>query len=670
MYRIPSFLGRRVQGCFYGWVILSNHPHNDMWSLWNPKTSKTIRLPRLIPKKGDRGSSSLRQCCLSSPPDDHGSIFMLTIKEYTIAFCRLDCKRKRLKWVEMSYAKQMKNITGGYDGFLHSLTCCNGKVYALNSVRSNGFVIQIDIVVKGTEVVISLLPYVEHHPSYYINDRLASVSFLKGCCTELFYIELSFVKEDHVETKTVGDVDVFKLDTTDIRWEKLEDLKDAAFFLDLTHGGYSAFYSPAIGSELGGYVHFLDRSGLVINSYDVKNKTIALSSMPTRHTSMLERRLQGDHGEIKFKQEEDSGNDEVDSKLRLVDIPLDVLKTIMELCFGVEYLNFRATCKKCQIAAPMIRWSKGEYSLVSPWLMVLDKERGVISFTDPMFGDKYYIKTPKELIGDMVIHCSLGGWVLIRRRTREGTREGSLMFYNPFTSDIRVLPPVPHLDTCSFSAPPTSSDCVVVGFTFTPRSRKWRVYVHFVAGESLWIGFDLSFCDDDLPSFHSGTQWHEYLYALYYDGGLGFVHTQPTIGTYVQISACFKGPRSSCRSPKQHFLMKCDDPFLVVLVIVGEFGECVEVFKLNGSYEWEKTESLGRDTIYICGKACLCIEAKTPEMANRIYFPCVRSENRKIVFYSLETRRYHTSDVEESFGDFMGTQHHLDQHVWIEPCWS
>ncbi|MFS7908838.1 hypothetical protein Hanom_Chr01g00087791 [Helianthus anomalus] len=44
MYRIPSFLGRNIKGCFYGWLVLSIHPHNDMWSLWNPKTSKTISL--------------------------------------------------------------------------------------------------------------------------------------------------------------------------------------------------------------------------------------------------------------------------------------------------------------------------------------------------------------------------------------------------------------------------------------------------------------------------------------------------------------------------------------------------------------------------------------------------------------------------------------------------
>ncbi|KAI3683817.1 hypothetical protein L1987_84332 [Smallanthus sonchifolius] len=156
---------------------------------------------------------------------------------------------------------------------------------------------------------------------------------------------------------------------------------------------------------------------------------------------------------------------------RLLNIPFDVLKTVMECCVGVEYLNFRTTSKQCRLVAPMIHWS-----------------------------------------------------------------------------DIRELTDTPYLDSYCFSAPPTSSDCMVVGITTFP-------------------------------------EWH------------------------------------------------------LLLVIVGEFGEPVEVFKLNDSTEWEKTESLGRHVIYIGDKTCLCIEAKTPVMANKIYFPRVHSENRKIVFYSLETRR-------------------------------
>lgn len=111
----------------------------------------------------------------------------------------------------------------------------------------------------------------------------------------------------------------------------------------------------------------------------------------------------------------------------------------------------------------------------------------------------------------------------------------------------------------------------------------------------------------------------------------------------------------------------------LLLVIVGEFGESIEVFKLNDSTEkWEKIDGLGRHMIYICGQTCLCIKAKTPEMENKIYFPRLRSGNGKIVFYSLETNRYQTfndRDIEENFGDFFGTKHHLYPHAWIEPSW-
>lgn len=148
---------------------------------------------------------------------------------------------------------------------------------------------------------------------------------------------------------------------------------------------------------------------------------------------------------------------------------------------------------------------------------------------------------------------------------------------------------------------------------------------------------------------------------MYNIGGLAFIDTENQDYT-VQESP------SSLRCTKQNFLMRRDQHLL--LVVASEFGESVEVFKLNDSREWEKVESLGRHAIFVSGKACLCVEAKSPEMENKIYFSRLHSVNSKIVFYSLETRRYHTWNVEESFGDFMGTKHNLNPHVWIEPSWS
>ena len=79
-------------------------------------------------------------------------------------------------------------------------------------------------------------------------------------------------------------------------------------------------------------------------------------------------RLEDGHGEAKCtidsKQEEDQRvvrsvtHNEVEYRgWHLLNLPVDILETIMEHCVGVEYMNFRATCKRCHLAAPPIKWS-------------------------------------------------------------------------------------------------------------------------------------------------------------------------------------------------------------------------------------------------------------------------------------------------------------------------
>ena len=141
--QIPELLEKRVRGCSFGWVILSSHPLNNKWSLWNPVTSKIISLPTLILEDGQY--ESIGDCCLSAPPDDPTSILLLTrTDKSTFVFCRLDKKRKKFRWTEMSYARQLKRLT--HDGELvHSLTSCNGKVYALSTDAGfSKFVIHVD----------------------------------------------------------------------------------------------------------------------------------------------------------------------------------------------------------------------------------------------------------------------------------------------------------------------------------------------------------------------------------------------------------------------------------------------------------------------------------------------------------------------------------------------
>ncbi|KAJ0958280.1 hypothetical protein HanPSC8_Chr01g0037191 [Helianthus annuus] len=683
--QIPELFGRCIRGCFHGWVILSsNHPHNVMWSLWNPVTSKTICLPPLVLKDGD--FESIKQCCLSSPPSDPTSVLMLTrTKTPTIVFCRLDRKRKRLRWKEMTYAKQLRSITGD-DGFLHCLTCCNGKVFALSS--GGRIVIQFDIVVKDKEVVISLLAFGKL-PLPFNNGCSTMKSFLRGFCNDLFHIKLGF--DDEMAKTTPGVVYLYKLDVTNMIWEEMEDLKDAIFFLDLAHD-CSVFYRDAIAQELGGYIHILGEVGSkVIYSYDVKDKTISLSSMSyleqSTRLSLWECWLHGgDQGEIEcgtdFKPADEImeipvRDDKVDisdtrnEETHILNIPPDVLRTILtEFCGCVEYLNFRATCKHFQLAAPIIRWSEETslrrsqiYSLNSPWLLVFDKHRGIITFTDPMFGDKYFIKTPQKLIGDLRIYCSRYGWLLLYKLNGPG----EMFFFNPFTKDIHELPNAPYLDSLFFLAPPTSPNCMVAGLS---ASLPMNFFIYSLTSESSsWARYRMGFGDTTPHSFLFSTIFATCTFALN-QGALNLISANDESNVFWNAVVA-EAPRGSIA---QYYLANCNEHLLLV-VMDDELGENVEVLEMKFStQEWVKIDSIGRHMICISGTTCFCMEAKTPEMENKIYFPRLHSKYGNIVFYSLETRRYHTFNgrniIEECLKDFIGTKYHVYPHAWIQPSWS
>ncbi|GJX50922.1 hypothetical protein Tco_0277767 [Tanacetum coccineum] len=495
--QIPELLRKRIRGCFHGWMILSRHPDNVIWFLWNPMTSKTIRLPPLVLKDGFE------------------SIVLL------------ERKKKRLRWIEIPFNKQLMSLIGDDDAILHCLTYCNGKLYALTRSDRQICVIHFDIMVKDDgKVVINLSQFVER-PSYHLNNGCTCTRyFLKGGCRELFYISLGF---DSEETERLLNVYLFKLDMNSMIWKEIEDLKDAMLFVDLHHH-CSVSYIPAIDLELAGYVHILGKEGKVIYAFNTKDKTMSLSSIsylvPTNHLSFWEYRLRGDHGEIKCSTDFKRGNKEDETVVRsvrnemvdiniktneiheekkeshLLNIPFDVLKTIMEHCVGVEYLKFRATCKHLHLAAPMIQWSNKTtlkrwktYSLVSPWLMVFDNHHGIITFTEPMFGDKYYIKTPEELIDTLF--------------------------------------------------------------------QVWNVDIHFVNKESSWRRYRTDFGNIIPQSFQFPTFYGQDIYTL--DEGRLSVYRKMKEGLCSWENVVAKSP-SCCGSSARYFLVKCDQLLLLISV--------------------------------------------------------------------------------------------------------
>ncbi|KAJ9539659.1 hypothetical protein OSB04_026165 [Centaurea solstitialis] len=718
-----------VHGFCHGWMILSNYPKFVMWSLWNPATSKLIRLPPLPQYKDDSGS--IESCCLPSPPGDPSSILLLTrSKKPNFVFCRLvKTKKSRSRlWTEMSYANQLKRITGGSEATigLGGLTCCNGKVYALSFDSFS--VVQIDIkVVKDKQVVISILPFQKYPTPYY--HTLAHFCELKGIGTELFAIAGRFDAPARVYLFKLDTATITTHDDHDTTWEEINDLKDAVFFVDL-YNTVPVSYIPAVALGLGGYVHVRDDYRTIIHSFHVKDKTLLILPMDCLHrafrVTMWEYRglEAGNDRQIKctndHKQQQEEDKEKINDgpmvvltrsssytgESRLVDVPFHVLEMIMELCVGIEYINFRATCKRCHLAAPRIHWRNKtalrklqKYSLVSPWLMVVEQVNGgagIMSFTDPISGDKYFMKVRLPGVASLnynennSISCSKFGWLLFYTRSSSDLgNHHQLVFFNPFTNDVRKLPRTPphYLKNLCFSAPPTSgTNCMVVGFSIQARTAYILRYVYEQEDQLVWHRFDVDgFGRAAYPSylpcqardvydycFHFPTFHGRDLYALCYKGQL-VVFKDMREGNFSQpevVSA--EPPRCLELYVPQYFLMERDRYLL--LVIVDKFGGDPQLFQFNDlTKQWNQIESLERHVIFIGDATCVCVEAKTPKMQNKIYFP--RFKDGKLIFYSLETSTYHTFDGklvsrEEASGPgrFPSTRH-LSLHAWIEPTW-
>ncbi|GKD23717.1 hypothetical protein Tco_1225420 [Tanacetum coccineum] len=251
-------------------------------------------------------------------------------------------------------------------------------------------------------------------------------------------------------------------------------------------------------------------------------------------------------------------------------------------------------------------------------------------------------------MGDIIVHYSRYGWLLIEK---DGVPR-RMMLFNPFTSDIRELPLEYNLDGCCLSAPPTSKDCMLVGCNL-----QWHgLFSIYYLGQEQFLRRSHLKPGGDLPySFRFPTFHDKDIYALSNDGRLGVIR-EIDEEEYTLETVVAKPPGCVGSS----FLVECEQHLL--LVIVGTLEESVDLFKLNDlTKEWEKLDGLGKHTIYIAD-TCFCIEAKTPETENKIYFSGLH--NGKIVFYSFETLSYHTSDGENikgSLQNFLGTK-----YPWIK----
>lgn len=596
-------------------------------------------------------------CILSSPPSNTEST--LYIFDSSRLFVYL-CKLRDGEWIALNFHEEFDvdelEEMDAEPNILFRPVFCNGNLYA---VTQFGDLVLVDLVnVKLVYLDITV-------PDHYIH-------YLVESCGELFAINIHYGGIAHYD---VTAVEVYRLDFSQMSWTKAERFKDRALFV-----GYNCcFCYAAIDSKFeGNHVYFVspDRKSLCsfngedgsvsfpLPCFDSSAKEEALETvsamMGTRLNGLKEK---GIHVINTQEQEEDEKDCEVkenengvgvfkkknhtEQEQQLLDIPPEIIGVIVRHLTLVDYMHFRAVCRMTRSIAPPNQWSINAINRhsVSPWLMCIRKD-GFCSFIDPQYGDKYFINLPDSLSEYSILY-SKDGWLLMSKSPNR------VLFCNPFSKEI-IQRPNDDSSFIGFTASPTSSDSVVYKF----ESRR-AGFCHPGKWEWEGVGFEneYNFYLSSTPLFYKGAY-----YCLDRKGYLGILEKQEDGLFYWET---FDELELPCESFHQIFLVGCNGD--VLQVFVGHARSWVRVFKLNRAKRaWECIESLGKHTLYLSRSYSFSRIVKTPELENKIIFPIFCGQS--IVFYSLDTKSFHSFGSKNTMVNFYSTREYL-QCCWIEPRW-
>ncbi|GKV43383.1 hypothetical protein SLEP1_g50681 [Rubroshorea leprosula] len=665
----PELHGKEVQAYYHGWFILLDKENQQRWiwslwyqekrySLWNPLTFESINLPPLTLK----AKREIGFCILSSPPGNPDSMLILyETKDPSLIFFRIGIAIGYKQWIHQT----IKLMLDKYD-VLTNPVICNRTLYCHTFSRPK--LVKIELGMPDFRLPLTL--FEECIPSFG-EDSIMFSNYMIESCGELFLIYL--VKRASVDGQQsplqVISVEVFGLDFSAMVWNKVESIKNRAFFVSVI----SSFSCP-VTSLPESHIYFTLPMDKSLYSFNMDDKTVSVSlagpNFPISCCSpiwimadlRLTNILRQSKGDIQVERKEIQlpKNREIvkHGKLEQVDgdfvkLPLDVLFAIGKCLAPHDYLNFRSVNKRFRMSAPPIRWTSAAlegfegYNFLLPWLMLCRKGDSICSFID-LWGAKYPLVIPNNQLKNVTRCYSREGWCLMLQG------EHSIFLWNPFAEKIILLPDLPWegrtIHCFGFSS---SIDCVVlIGVTTYGYDCIDYIFLEEGRWNSLHASLDLF-----VLAGCSNLTFHDGAFYTFDKNGKLFTFKE---GAF----KFFDKPEQPCCF-HQCYLVECDGKLLSVFV--GFLGKWIRIFSLNESQMvWVEVKSLGSYTIYVSYYSSFAIPA-THGMENRVYFP--RFYGKNAVYYSLSSRKLHSHSTEEVLDSFNNTKEQL-YSSWIQPKWS
>ncbi|OVA01300.1 Protein of unknown function DUF295 [Macleaya cordata] len=700
-----------------GWlIVLCNNPKDDnhqypnsnsssksssKWKfgdcfLWNPESLETIQLPSMLHNIEDSKYNHIIDAVMSSPPsnpDYNSMVFFLFggCPDYALVFCRPGVYTG---WRIQYVPKEL--------GVVRGVFCFKGKLH-ISFPRDQH--IEIEILGLDHEVepfsIQSL--HANHQPLSAMLGRFTPFRELYVVsCDEVFRV----VQIYHPKflQKEVWTIEIFRMDFSSMTWVNVKSLGDHVLFF-----GKNTTMSCS-ATEMGlarGCVYFTLPEDMSLYKFDLEGESISVSlpcpdlPMPwqssdwvmiptmirvadgrrrtkdivvTNEEEYIIKEVEENKTSINVDEKEAERHKKSEGEIEKTgswDILSDAILEIASHLHPVDHIHFRAVSRENRSTIPAMNWRTASTNIIqttslSPWLVFSEKDDHIYHFIDPMHNNEKYHMNLSEFLFDSKIRFSKGGWLLM------SSGKKTMFFFNPFTRERIQLPDFPgHYEYMffgiSFSSLPTESDCVVFAIT------EWgenAVFIFFISrGDTSWryrIVNNTRFpsngkCMEFIPWFNSPVFYNRVFYCLDYDGKLGVFDLEDQFSWKVLAK-----PEGPCSSVYQSFLVECEGKLLSVFL--GHLGSRVLIYRLDFSkMVWVKVKSLGKHLLLISHTSCLSAIAPKSRMENKIYFPRFHGEG--ILFYSLDTCRYHCLGSGHSRPDFYDTKEHLNCS-WIEPNWS
>ncbi|OVA01301.1 Protein of unknown function DUF295 [Macleaya cordata] len=660
--------------------------------LWNPVSLETIQLPNLLPWINKNTKYHIRDSVLSSPPsnsDGNSMAFFLFAgderPEYILLCCRPGVD-KQWKAVAFPIGK----------GIVRGVFCFEGKLHI--SCYYDGH-IEIDPFGNKKPVTVKWLN-ASHQPLYSVLGKSTPfVDHFVVSRDEIFRVVRIF--HPLTVNKEIVTIEIFRMDFSLMSWVKVESLGDHVLFIG------KCTTASCVAAEMGltrGCVFFTQPNDKSLYTFDLEGDSISVvvpcPNLPTPWSSpdwvmmpTVTRVADGRRAEdilndveesiiteamenkcsINVNEEEESqktnGGELEESAWGILNEA--ILVWISSFLHPVDRIHFRSVCQAHRSAVPAVNWRTTSTDIIqttslSPWLVFSKKNDPIYNFIDPMHNNEKYHMNLSEFLLDAKIRFSKGGWLLM------SSGKKTVFFFNPFTRERIQLPDLPgryEYMFCgiSFSSLPTSADCVVFAIT------EWgedAVFIFFISrGDASW-SFRIfnntrmpssEKCMEFVPWFNTPVFYNGGFYCLDYDGTLGVFDLEDNFSWKVLAN-----PEQPCNSVYQSFLVECEGKLLSVFL--GHIGSQVRIYRLDSSkMVWVKVKNLGKHMLCISHSSCISAIAPNSCMENKIYFSRFHGEG--ILFYSLDTGRYHSLGSQHSAQDFHNTKKQLNCS-WIEPNWS